>query len=274
LFSHDYKIVIAQIAIKITPWESDPLVRYGKRLEGEFFCGMRELAKMTPPQTPPVIFGFGSPSLFGPASKLHAFRHCNFMRGFRLLEPQITSILQHFLDTKTAGQTGINRCRAFLSALFRASGTNREEIELFGLSGEGGQLEMLEVVSEENFTHAKSRRSIDLLIKWRVHGKPRLVAIENKLGHHITTGQLPSYKKKLLKDISNKEEWIALFVIAPEFSGPNAIAMRRNKKWRAVTWWGFMRHWEQALTEQNFLDKDMDFPRLRRSLWTLGAGIS
>jgi hypothetical protein len=258
---------------ELSPLNISVLNWYGERVQGLFCKGVRDLAKMTPPKAPPTEFGFGEPGLYGLDTEHHAFRHRNYLRGFRLLEPQVTSILQHLLDPESAGaDVGASRCRAFVEALFLASGASKE-LGNFTLDG---ILHGVKVESEVFCTTGKDRGSLDLLISWTTaDGFPRQLAIENKLGHHITPGQLPRYKQQILKNVGGNADHAAFFVVAPEFAGKNAKAMRRNSNsWKPVTWQGLLRYWELTLVQQSCLDRDEDFPRLRRALWDLGAGVN
>lgn len=250
------------------PWDEIPLKEYGKKIQDAFSKGIKKLASMKITSVQPIEFGFGTPGLYGPDTQMHAFCHHDYQKGFRLQEPQLTGAMKYLLSPSTAGrEVGVMRCRAFVKSLFRASGL-ADEMEAFDLPSMDGTLK---VTAEEN--------RIDLLFQWSTADKSlRLVAVEVKLGHTVTSGQLPRYKGIVEKKGRSEGSCSKLFVLARHFDGINAKKLKLNKKWAPVTWWGLLRHWELelklALANSDMKDENKDFPCLRRAMWTLGVGIN
>jgi len=246
-------------SVKLPQWNDSSLRIVSDWILGRIWQGMRELQQEKDifHKFRQLDFGFGLPGLWGPDSENHSFRYCDYQVGFRLSEPQVTKALKYLLDKKS------ERCRAFVKALFAAGGM-LEQIDEFRLDEMEDFLEI-----EAEFGFVSSDRSLDLFISWGEENK-YVVAIENKLGHQITAGQLPAYKSGLEQKF--KKAKMKLFVLAPDFSGVNANAMQRNREWFAVTWWNLMRYWEEILKEEQS-DDDEDFHRLRRAFWSRGVEI-
>ena len=183
-------------------------------------------------------------SVFALKRMPHLFRAAPSVTWATFTEPQLTKGFARFLnDPEPVAR--IERARALLKALGAA--------EL----GEG----MTEVtVTAEAPTTGKRR--IDLLIEWRDSSERRYaVAIEAKLGHHVTSGQLPAYRNHLRKIAKDRR---LLVVVAPRLTARTDRSLQRNRDWRWTTWRDLLIAYERALP----VDCDnAEYLRFRRTLW-------
>ena len=108
-----------------------------------------------------------------------------------------------------------------------------------------------------------------LTIKWTDStDKCYAVAIEAKLDHVVTSGQLPAYLRHLKRKIDNKKRCLKkrylLVVVSPHLSAPIARALRRNQEWRWAAWRDLLLAHERALPADS---DDEEYRRFRRTLW-------
>ena len=159
-------------------------------------------------------------------------------------EPQFTKGFARFLcDPEPVARN--ERVRALLNALGAA---------------ELGQGMTGVMVTAEALTSGGKR--IDLLIEWRDKSERRYAAaIEAKLGHHVTSGQLPAYRNHLRKIAKDRR---LLVVAAPRLTAPTDRSLRRNRDWRWTTWRDLLIAYERALPIGH---DDAEHLRFRRTLW-------
>lgn len=273
-----FSSVITLNSLLAEPFDSEVLRTYGERLLCKVQQGRRKLAAHDWVEPQPVKFNFDS--LYGPFSPSHAFYHKTLTPGIKLTEPQVTSSMKHFLDHEVEGEAGLARIKSFLEALLLESGISSGK-----LFDSLKTIQSYSVKAEESFSHQSSRRSIDLLFRWNstdLNGVSEefVVALENKLEHSITTGQLAAYRTHALSSVDgNKKQvvlnndQVALIVLAKQFAGKNDKQLNRNKEWRKVTWIGLLRSWEKVLSQTNAHGCATDFARFRRALWLRCADI-
>ena len=174
----------------------------------------------------------------------HLFRAEPSVTWATFTKPQLTKGFARFLnDPEPVAR--IERVRALLKALGAAR------------LGEGmtGVMVTAEAPTSGN-------RRIDLLIEWHDSSAQRhAVAIEAKLGHHVTSGQLPAYRKHLRKIAKDRR---LLVVVAPRLTGGTERSLRRNHDWRWATWRDLLIAYERTLPVDY---DDAEYLRFRRTLW-------
>ena len=168
----------------------------------------------------------------------------------KFTEPQFTKGFAYFLELPAVR---IPRIRALLVAL----GAGRLCEDMCDVT-----------VTAEAPTVWKRRsareRRIDLLIEWKDSLEHRYAAaIEAKLGHRITTGQLKAYRGHLKKRKISEERWI-LVVVSPRRTPQIDKSLRINRDWCWTSWRDLLVAHERALP----VDYDNDaYLQFRRTLW-------
>ena len=116
------------------------------------------------------------------------------------------------------------------------------------------------VVTAEAPTSGKRR--IDVLIEWHDSSAQRhAAAIKAKLGHHVTSGQLPAYRKHLRKIAKDR----GLSIVAvPRLTGGTEGSLRRNHDRRWAIWRDLLTAYERTLPVDY---DDAEYLRFRRTLW-------
>ena len=192
--------------------------------------------------------------VFGLDRRHHLFRAAPIDWGVKFHEPQFTKGFAHFLFHGVPERIKRNeRTRALLKAL------GVETALGIKLCKERSKA----VVKAEEPTSRKKR--IDLLIEWTDSSNRIAVAIEAKLGHHVTSGQLPEYREHLQKK-KVPEECRMLIVVSPRHDKNTRRALRRQRKgeWRWIAWRDLLIAHERALSG----DYDDDaYRQFRRTLW-------
>ena len=183
-------------------------------------------------------------TVFAMKRTLHLFRAEPSVTWATFTEPQLTKGFARFLNNPEP-VARIERVRALLKALGAA--------EL----GEG----MTQVtVTAEALT--SGNRRIDLLIEWRDSSEGRYAAaIEAKLGHHVTNGQLRAYRNHLRKIAKDRR---LLVVVAPRLTARTDRSLRRNQDWRWAAWRDLLIAYERTLPVDY---DDAEYLRFRRTLW-------
>ena len=183
-------------------------------------------------------------SVFALKRREHLFRAAPSVTWATFTEPQLTKGFARFLNDPDP-TARIEKVRALLMALGAAD------------LGE----EMTEVMVTAEAPTSGNKR-IDLLIKWRDSSERRYAAaIEAKLGHHVTSGQLPAYRNHLRKIANDRR---LLVVVAPRLTKRTDRSLRRNRDWRWTTWRDLLIAYERALPVDY---DDGEYLRFRRTLW-------
>ena len=139
----------------------------------------------------------------------------------------------------------IQRVRAWLKALGATTLSN----------------EMSEVVVTAEAPTSGKRR-IDLLMEWQdSSGQRYAAAIEAKLGHHVTSGQLPAYRSHL-RQIAKERR--LLVVVSPRLTDRTDRSLQRNRDWRWMAWRDLLVAHERALPNRY---DDVAYTQFRRTLW-------
>ena len=200
------------------------------------------------------LLAFGSPDWSAGVSAMErVFALKLLLRLFRtelavdwatFTEPQLTRGFAHFLNADEP-VTRIARVRALLKGLGAAEFAD----------------DMSDVTVTAEAPTAGNRR-IDLLIEWTDSANKRYAAaMEAKLRHAVTSGQLPAYRIHL-RNIARERR--LLLVVSPHLSDRTARALRRNREWRWVAWRDLLLAHERALP----VDCDDEaYLRFRRTLW-------
>ena len=176
--------------------------------------------------------------------KLHLFRAEPSVSWTTFTEPQLTKGFAHFLNASRR-VVRTERVRALLEAL--GAGELSEDINEA-------------VVTAEAPT--SGGRRIDLLIEWRDSSERQYAAaIEAKLGHHVTSGQLPAYRNHLWK-VAKERRWLA--VVAPRLTARTDRTLRRNRDWRWVAWRDLLVAHERSLPDEY---DEIEYLQFRRTLW-------
>ncbi len=235
------------LAFRRPAWSSDAhraLVRFGERRSDAVVVALGRNA--LPLDTTPA-WSRGAPavkSAFALRRRLHLFRAEPSVSWTTFTEPQFTKGFAYFMDASRS-EVRIERVRAFLKALGAAA-----------LVGEISEA----AVSAEALT--SGGRRIDLLIEWWDSLQGRYAAaVEAKLGHHVTGGQLPAYRNHLRK-VARERRLLA--VVAPRLTVGTDRSLRRNRDWRWVAWRDLLIAHERALPDEY---DEHEYARFRRSLW-------
>ena len=164
--------------------------------------------------------------IFGLERRPHLFR-AEPIAWAKFTEPQFTKGLAHFLNAAEPAAR-IGRVRALLTAEAPTSRNKR----------------------------------IDLLIEWKdSKGRRWAAAVEAKLGHHVTSGQLPAYRSHLRRIAKERR---LLVVVSPRRTHDTDGALQRNRDWRWIAWRGLLIAHERALPVGCDDDAYLQF---RRTLW-------
>ena len=183
-------------------------------------------------------------SVFALKRQAHLFRAAPSVTWATFSEPQLTKGFTRFLNDPEP-VVRIERVRALLNAL--------------GAAELGGEMTQVMVTAE---APTSGNKRIDLLIEWRDSSeRPCAAAIEAKLGHHVTSGQLPAYRNHLRKIAKDRR---LLVVVAPRLTARTDRSLRRNREWRWTTWRDLLIAYERALPVDF---DDAEYLPFRRTLW-------
>ena len=168
---------------------------------------------------------------FGPSRRLHLFRSEQSIEWARFTEPQFTRGLAYFLNDSDPDIRAA-RVLALLTAL--------------GAAKLGRDIQEVTATAEKRI---EENRRIDLLLEWKdSEGKCYAVALEAKLGHDVTTGQLRAYRR-YLQGIAGEGCW-DLVVVSPRLCRKTEVSLRRNRDWRWVAWRDLLVAHERALQDE------------------------
>ena len=187
------------------------------------------------------------------SSSQNMFHFSSTQWGFSLTEPQLTKGIAYFL------QQSPRACWCFLAALFGRNLVTLEKLldrQCF-----------LKTVTAEAEVYADKNKRIDLVLSWRSKTGVRCcAAIECKLGHHISHGQLGSYARFARQQSDNDQYY--LFIVAQQRDAKSDKKLKHwsNQEWCYLEWNGVLRRWEQYLDYEKVSGVD-DFPRFRRTVW-------
>jgi len=160
----------------------------------------------------------------------------------KFTEPQFTKGFAYFLNIPAVR---IQRTRALLAALGGAELTT--------------SMSNVEVTAEAPTSQDKR---IDILIEWTdSKGRCYAAAIEAKLGHHVTSGQLPAYRNHLRKIAKERR---LLVVASPCRSRDTDEALQRNRDWRWMAWRDLLIAHERVMPVEC---DDAAYLQFRRTLW-------
>ena len=188
--------------------------------------------------------------LFGHLDSYHPF-HYQRSLGFAATEQQITRGISYFIDPSVQGKAGMKRLVAWVQSIL-ASHVNGNLI-LQSLKSEG--MRSLEIHAEYPMP---GQRRADLLIRWSNSGNVYAVIVEAKFDHHVTTGQLSTYRMQLKKFVSESQYGaLVLLTKSGDEAPPN------NKDWHPKAWFTVMSNWECLLND----DKDLGFSLFRQFIW-------
>ena len=183
-------------------------------------------------------------SAFALNRRLHLFRSEPSVIWATFTEPQLTKGFAYFLNAHDP-TARTERVRALLKAL--------------------GAAQLINDISEVMVTPeaaTSGNKRIDLLIEWRdSFEQSYAVAIEAKLGHHVTTGQLCAYRNHLRK-IPNERR--RLVVVSPRRTGHTDRSLQRNRDWRWMAWHDLLVGHERSLRDDH---DDRAYLQFRRTLW-------
>ena len=234
-------------AFRMATWSADAhrfLARFGEKRSDAVTAA---LGKNALPLAVAPAWSRGAPAVdnaFALGRRLHLFRAEPSVSWTTFTEPQFTRGFAHFLnDSRRAVR--IQRIRAFLTALGAAD-----------LAGD------ITEASARAEAPTSERKRIDLLIEWRDSSQRRYAAaVEAKLGHHVTGGQLPAYRNHLRKVAKERRR---LVVVAPRPTVRTDRSLRRNRDWRWLAWRDLLIAHERSLPDEY---DEIAYTRFRRSLW-------
>lgn len=247
-------------------WNADRVVELYRVLEGSMVEHLPELmqAALDAGWNPAYLPAILAP-LFGDVSaEQHAFSAQGLDWGVRLTEPQITAALVHFLSPTVFIESGPQRCASFVRALYRAAGLEDDRQRPDPSLATPGTLKV------EAERRIGSRR-IDIALEWYEgpitnKASRRLVLIECKFGHQVTSKQLPAYREyaKRWTDDGRYE----LFLLLDRFTSRTTTSISRNQEWQPVTWLAVLRCLEQELAQEP-VEGEAAFACLRRTIWDM-----
>jgi hypothetical protein len=228
-------------------WDRDSLRKIGKSITGSAEGFVRDCWHQAP-WAPPEWAGMhdGLQRTFRLDKGEHFLRAdpiawCNFT------EPQITKGFTHFLNDGSH-ETRIGRVRALFAAL--------------SMDTAGGIADPAAIAEAP----AAGNLRLDILITWKdENGQARALAIEAKFGHHLTTGQLPAYRREVRKHNASEDLSGYLYVLSRATSRDrDGKSLRRNRDWRWVSWKGLLLRYERNLA---ITEDDEAFRVFRRTVW-------
>ena len=197
-------------------------------------------------------------------NRQHMFHYSSVQWGFRFTEPQLTKSIACFLQQEK------HACYSFLKALFNLTKSSFKEIE----DKKENFLVDIQVFAEKPI----EGKRIDLVFEWGTTKDTRkVVAIECKLGHHLTQGQLPAYQcyaKERVQDINSRAYF---FVIGQKLDGKSKkiLNSHHNSRWKYTSWKELLMRWERHLNDLNsndHLSMNKDFHQFRRTIWDRTTG--
>ena len=212
------------------------LARYQNAKDSALISGTTLLAgvpwKVSPDWRPTI-------DLFKLSRSDHAFATSPLGWGFRLTEPQITRTIAHLLD-KGPPDIRAERTAAFLQAL---------GIQIGNLK----TLQDCRIIAEED--------RIDLKIVW----DDGVLAIECKLGHHVTKGQLERYRKAVSsrhpKQSEHFQHHFVLLALNEKALGP--LKKPDRARWTYHSWKSFWFLFERSRPQEN----DLMLSMFQMTLW-------
>lgn len=230
-----------------------------------------------------VEYDVGAQSkLFGDiGSPYHSFSNATMQWGFCLTEPQITSSIAYFINPDVQGERGVERCKAFVKALYRAAGVVDSKGILPSINdAKKGSLKVeserpVKVVTSDG---DKNKR-IDISIEWRTQSdKLQVVFIECKFDHYVTNEQLDDYEnhaKKMICERGVKNGDYQLFLMLRKLFGRNEeeIDILDNKDWKSLTWHTFLHRLDievelgLKVAGDDVGPSAKNFAQLRRAVW-------
>ena len=216
----------------------------GEKLSGAVLTAIRSGALSSMPQPDSHEGACAVEHVFGLRRREHLLRVEPIVWA-NFTEPQFTKGLAHFVNAPQP-KVRIGRAQALLAAL----GVR---------TGEG--LEGVEVKAEVGV--AEGRR-IDLLVEWTdVDAKCHAAAVEAKIGHKITSGQLNAYRDHLAGGRSIAGD-VHLVVVSPRYTNGIAESLREHPEWRWISWRGLLVAHERALRVEY---DDQAYRQFRSTLW-------
>lgn len=199
---------------------------------------------------------WAEPSFGNLNSTQHFFHHDAIEWGFNFNEPQITKGLTHFLNQSKLA------CWHFMLALANKRNIDKTKFPI----DYDNKNSFLETVTVRAEVPAGNQKRIDIVVYWQSSNKERcLAALECKFGHHITHGQLPSYKQYARKQTGDNY-WLFLITQEIDKKSQRFIKNAHNNTWHKVRWDRLLMRWERSLTQDHSIDVQ-DFARFRRTLW-------
>ena len=162
--------------------------------------------------------------------------------GTTFTELQFTTGLAHFLN---AGAQALRtaRVRAFLKAIGVATGEGLHDVVAKAEAG------------------IEARRRIDLLIHWKDGAGCHAAAVEAKIGHYVTEGQLEAYRNHLGHVDCRRRH---LVVVSPRHTTSIADSLRQNPEWRWISWRALLKAHEKGLCA---IFDDEAYLQFRSTLW-------
>ncbi len=236
------------LAARAPSWSDDSrksLANLGEKLLDDITFAIRK-NKLPFARTPDWYLGTRAMDrAFGLGRDLHLFGTEDSIRWTSFTEPQFTRGIAYFLDASNP-MVRVERVRALLKAL--------------GAPELAKDLNGIKVSAEAEISRG---RRIDLLLEWKDSENNRFaVAIEAKLGHHVTRGQLSAYREHLKKIAG--EDRRRLVIVSPWRSRKTDRSLRRNLEWYWISWHDLLVAHERCLSD-NF--DSGAYRQFRRTLW-------
>lgn len=231
-------------AFTVTPFLRE-LPKYAKQSRGYFAAY-------------PVVEHLRAMPAYGDLSSAqHMFAHAALDWGFSFTEPMLTKGLVHFLARSPLANW------YFLNALFDC-----DESEIGGTQRPDKTTFLHSASAAAEVPTAEGKR-IDVLIRWRSKdGKPCLVVLECKFGHHTSKGQLPSYQRHVQTQADGGEHYFFLVLSRLDNKSQNIMRHHHNRKrWRQVKWERLLQRWETYLSHSDTPIELEGFACFRHTLW-------
>lgn len=183
----------------------------------------------------------------------HAFGSPSCDWGIRLTEPQVTKSLAHILVAGSHSNQARRIC-AFLKSIEMPS-------ETLPSSEEAEYLKNFSVTAEEN--------RIDLKLIWEYRNKERVLLIEAKFDHRITTGGIGKARQGQLSKYletarhRHRQAEIHAVILANDRNVMKDLKGRQHSRWRFVSWRQFWLNFEKNRPEET----DKNLSTYQHMLW-------
>ena len=183
---------------------------------------------------------------FGLEHEFHLFKVEMSDGADKLKETYATKQLAQFLDTYDEVVRKGRVC-----ALLKTLGVSEDVINISEVQ-----------VKDEELTTGNKR--IDVIVKWKdSSGNECVAVIEAKFDHHLTPGQLETYRRHV-RSIPKNRRW--LVIVSPQRTRDvdESLKKRGNREWVWLSWHDLLLAHERNLADEF---DSIDYLHFRRKIW-------